>query len=423
MRRKPGLAAIIAATGFLSLSGCIGVPIALPEAKPFKDVVDDQFVVGETTSADIVAELGDPTWHDAQRLIYQDSRAGWRWFFCAGAGYSGGCAATDRTSKDFFLLAELDGDRTLTAVYILTEQQLCDEQRVCFKNELLMQAADVADDVMRKEFTTPESGCTLYVYSGSAADSIAGPIEVNGRTVGAVVGDDGYFAIDLDKGRHIVVITPAGAWYAGAAAASTVECSDAATIFLRYSKSLFGVHIEPVPDSVGRNEIVARWLARSRRMDGEGVNLTWLQDGNVVVMADGITVKAYRPGEPGKMTWWGATLTGETCGMTFAIEDYGLRPAGAHRDLILTESPTSPVKVIPVCNAGGDCDFPSVFDGQQCRVWSDERIQFQKWEKLLIIEPADSGYREVFYGESKQLKGRASCTGRECMISLAELRD
>jgi hypothetical protein len=96
-----------------AISGCVPIPVAVPEQKPFEEEVEGVLTTGSTTQAQLASILGAPALQRKDWRLYRDTREGWAWLFCVGGGYSAGCGAMPRTSSDYFLVVDFDANGIL----------------------------------------------------------------------------------------------------------------------------------------------------------------------------------------------------------------------------------------------------------------------------------------------------------------------
>lgn len=413
MRRAIMVFAILAYV----LQGCIGIPVTAPEATPFSKFVSQEFVTGQTTLGQMRDLLGAPTLTDGTRRIYRDSRDGWTWLICAAVILNAGCTTTDRTSKDFFLVADFDDSNLLSAIEILDTKALCEDYRICYHDDLLMRAADERD-VSAGRFGSPGGACTAYVYSEKEA---AGRLEVDGRRVGYIVGNGGYHRRTLAAGRHLLtVFSDVGTPYEQPAAAS-INCSAGETFYFRYIPRLFGDALGLVDAATAQSDLRGRWLARTD-VDDSQMETLWIADKDVfVVRNDAYHVRAFRNAGPGKLTRWGVSEQGERCGSHAALATIGLWPAGGPTSFRFSDG-TRVLEFNAVCTANGQCGFRSLFDDKPCRVWQDEKIIYSRGAWLLVIEPDGDSYRQLYFGESARFDAAADCDRDTCTLAIEVLR-
>lgn len=411
--------AISACCSMFALGGCVGIPTAVPEPTPFKELLETRFVVGETTANDIRDELGTPTIEEPSRLIYQKSRDGWNFYMCAWIIINANCGSLGRTSKDFFLVAELGTANVLTQAVIVNRKNLCEEHNVCIKESLLMLAANQPEDIHFKQFLPPASGCIAYVYADTSDDSLAAEIKVDGQLAGPLVGPRGYHAIAVEEGLRLIYIESAR----GDLAALAYECRGPSISFLRYDQQFFSSSIHDDGPVEGQEQVRQRWLAQPVKELLSIDQTNWLHGTRVFVQRDGLTVTAIRPGDGEDSSSFGTSFRGEICGMVAALTDYGLSPAGGRRQLLLAAVPAPPTQFAAVCNETDECTFDSVFGQSWCKVAATEYIRFERWQPLLVIEPNGASYKELFYGKGSELDDFADCRHGECKIEVRRLRD
>ena len=127
MQRKP----LMALVAIASLSGCIGIPVAVPEPRPF--LVDGRplFEPGVTTRQDVTNELGRPAYEEDDVMVFAADREGWKWAYCIAEGV--GCSRSKRGTKTFYLAVDFDSGDTVIGREIYTWRQLCRERAVCMK--------------------------------------------------------------------------------------------------------------------------------------------------------------------------------------------------------------------------------------------------------------------------------------------------
>ncbi len=400
------------------LSGCIGIPVAFPEGKPFKEVVAEQLVPGTTNRAELVELLGRPFVEDRGSLVFRDSRDGWRWLFCGGAYYTGGCAATDRTSKDFFLVADFDEFDKLHSAEIYTEHSLCEQRKICPSRGLLMQAEHNLSALPNHD----PSMCTVNIFSDTASDDASGEVEVDGQYVGDLVGKKGVYTFGVHPGRHFIVVVPQGALLHGTAGKQVIDCVDGENHYLRYDTAFFGVKLASEDSTKAEPMVAERWMARAAPHD-KGDRGAWLRNGEVFVSSTAAgTTRVYVADDLERTRWWGTNFNGEHCGIVPAIEDYGLNPAGGQRELYFA-MPGKIHYVLPICTEDDNCEMPSPFAGASCQIDTADYVSYRDGATVIVIEPAEDGYREVLRAERKQLKGYVSCDNfGACHLSVENIR-
>jgi hypothetical protein len=400
------------------LSGCIMVPIAVPEEKPFEETAEASMQIGTSAHADVKAVFGEPEITDAHWWLYRDARAGWQWAGCAGVGGSGSCGTTDRGSTEYFLHVSFDAEGILSHYEIFREDRLCEEHKVCFKNGLLMRAARNGDETARA------GHCPVYVYSDTDRDSLAGVVEVNGRRVGTLVSTEGYLMHAVPPGRYLWIAFPSGEMMRGATASLALQCDNSETHYLRYRSKIISPTLEAVDEATGQADIADRWRALADIDSDLAVDTNWLDEGRVFVAKEDYALKAYELTEPGKVKRFGIGMSGEPCGLRAAIEDYGLIPFGMQERLQLMGPGfgDGTIDIVAVCNARNECEFASVFEDRHCVAQPVEYVGLGTSSRLLVLEPAGDGYTELYFGKSRPLKKQAGCSRKDCKISLAQLR-
>jgi len=407
-----------------TLSGCVPFPIAVPEENPFKEVAEGFFTPGSSTADDVKSKLGEPALQGSDWWLYRDTRGGWVWAFCVGGGYSAGCGALPRTMADYFYVVNFDSIGIVTQTELLSENKLCDIRGICYEGEILMRPAAQSEDTAAKLFRVPPVGCTVFTYSATDSDSAAGEFIIDGEIVGALVGTSGYHLHTVALGQHAWIVVPSREKQLPLPIARTsFNCEGQQVAYLRYSSGLWSMKLEAVDPERGELDIRARWLAISIPEYGEMIRSNWLRDGQIYVTRQGETVTAYQLVESDKVPRWGVRDSGEPCGMRAALEDYGLSPVGANTGLRFGESLFSLVQLRAVCGNESNCTFESVIDGESCDAALGTEIEFQPLSKLLVLEPNDGSYTELFYGEAKSLKRHAICRNQMCIIDIDQLRE
>ena len=416
---------VIAAS--LALPGCVAVPIAAPEEKPFKDLVENFFTPGTTTATAVVDKLGEPDIREDSRWIYRDSRAGWQWGFCAGAYYTAGCGALPRSSTDYFLVVELVDNEVVADARLFSETELCAELRLCFENTVQMRAAAAEKDAAAKLFRPAPVGCAVYTYSTTDSDSTAGELSIDTLTVGGLVGTSGYYLHTVAPGPHAWIVAPLqDKNLPYPIVRSKFDCENGQVAFLRYSNGMWFNKVRLVDAERGKKDILTRWLAESTTspdeiISSESASSNWLRDGQIYVIRDDGAVSAYQLGESDIVPRWGRSDAGEPCGMRAALEDYKLSPAGGTTGLLFAESLHSPVQLRAVCSANGDCSFASAIDQETCEATPGTTIVFDPRSKLLLLEAGGDSYRELFFGKAKSLQKLAACHNYACEIDVSRL--
>lgn len=266
MHRSFGLFAgllLITAMG----SGCV-FPIPPAAEKPFRDVSGDWLSVGKSTIENVYAELGEPTLKGAGWSLYREPYDGWGLAFCVGGAFGGfGCEALPAKSSGQFLLVDFDSARLLTDVEILAESALCEDYRICYSGEFLMQQDTLENDSEAKNFTVPAVGCSVYTYSQTDSDLAAGELSIDGTDAGGLVGKSGFYRHSVSPGLHEWMIAPSQSATLPLPAAKTVlECAGQQIIFLRYTyglNTLWFNKIKTIDMRRGKKDVSRRWLAIS----------------------------------------------------------------------------------------------------------------------------------------------------------------
>jgi len=416
------LVAFLLAAG--AISGCIVFPTGVPEEKPFKEESEDFFVPGSATAEDVRSKLGEPAMQQDKLWLYRDTRDGWRWAICAGAGYTGGCGGLPRGSEDYFLVVDFDADGVVTATTLLKEDELCDVRHLCFESELLMREASPAEDAEAKLFRAPPTGCYVFTYSDTDSDSAAGYLIIDGEMVGSLVGTSGYYLHTVAPGPHAWLVAPIQkSEFSLPTATAPFNCGDQPIAFLRYRKGFWSPTIEPVNAETGKRDIGERWLAISEPEYGDMMQSNWLRNDEIFVTKQKNTVTAYQLIEGQTMARWGMSTIGEPCGMRAALEDYGLTPLGANSGLLFGESLTSHVEVHGICKDATNCSFRSVIDGEVCNAVLQGDFEFQSTSKQLVLEADGDTYKELYYGDAGRLKKVADCRKGLCTMRIDQLRE
>jgi len=248
MNRQPFTTSLIAV--LLMITGCVAVPIAVPEEKPFTDVIEESFVPGTTSAQEVISELGEPDLREPHLWVYHGVRAGWKWAGCVAVPANGACGVSERTSKDFYLVIDFD-DSEVAAMDLVTRDSLCATRHICYAGSILAQAATVAEDGRAKSFPEPDDGCLVYTYS--ATSSAGGQLTVDGRKIGNLVGDSGYVMHKVAPGRHAWIITPPrNSPPAGKIGGMQINCRGPEVLFLRYSKGLVNFSLDVVDADFGK---------------------------------------------------------------------------------------------------------------------------------------------------------------------------
>jgi len=403
------------------LAGCIAVPVAVPEEKPFEEAAEASFQIGASTRADVKEVFGEPELRNANWWLFHDTRNGWQWSGCAAM--PGACGTTDRGRTEYFLRVAFDAGGTLSHYEIFQEDRLCKEHKVCFKNGLLMRAALTGDG--DPEAIAPADHCMVTVYSDTDRDSMAGVVEVNGRRVGTLVGTRGFLSHPVSAGRHLWIVFPSGKMMQGVTASLELQCDGKQSHYLRYSSGILSPMLEKADEATGNTEIAARWPALPDIDPDVPIETNWLDQDRVFVVREDDTLKVFELTRPGKVRRFGVSMSGEPCGLRAAIEDYGLTPVGMMQRLEFTDSRTlnSSIDVVAVCNGNNACEFASVFDGLRCMANPVEYVELRTLPKLLVLEPAGDNYTELYFGKARPLMKQADCSGTNCRISVARLRE
>jgi len=409
------------------LSGCaFVVPTAVPEQEPFEDSAIEFLTIGSTTREQVSAKLGEPALRRQNWWLYREAREGWAWIGCIVAYGGGTCATAPRGSEDYFLVVEFDDNDILERYDVIKEDILCEQRRFCYEKDLLTEAATEVEDLASKSYLAPPVGCNVYLYSDTDDDKAAGQVELDGRKVAALVGSHGFHHLVVSPGAHQLLVYPVGEQVLGMFAAKDLDCQDQQIEYLRYRYSWRGPIIEAIDGPQGRAAIEERWLAKPDAGPMEKAHTNWLQDGRVYVTVTGKIAKAHIFSKRGKPLSWGVSNAGEPCGMLAAIEDYGLAPlGGASNELFFHHGGhfNKNVQLLGICNAGGDCAFPSVIKGETCDSIASKDISFPVDGTLLVIEPEGESYSELYFNVAWFLRKHANCDFTTCTMPVAKLRE
>jgi len=404
----------------VTVSGCIGLPVNVPEAKPFKEEAKNLLVTGKTTRLELESNLGDPLMGGEFWSLYRDTREGWRWFFCYGAAYSGGCGATDRGQTDYYLYVDYV-DNVVTSFDIQVEDELCDAHQLCFWRGLLMQA-DRSSDNSGDAFAPPVIGCKIFLYSDSNRKNSYGEIEVDGWPMGAVVGPNAYYSHIVSSGFHVMAVLPTSEMMNGASAAAQFNCENQQAGYFRYGMGLFSPKLTAVDEPQGQADVRARWRAKPGKPQPELTQANWIKDDEIFVTRYVDAIRAYRIDESGKVKLYKLSETGEFCGLRAAMVDYGLVATTAADGIAYSGFIFDMTQIRVVCSRDGNCQIASIIDGDTCEIPNDEEIRFWPSSRLLVIEPDGDSYTQLFFGKPKFLKKHADCKHYSCSISVNKFR-
>jgi len=398
----------------LAMQACVGVPVAVPEAIPFEELVGTELVVGRTTPDELLDRLGEPLLREGSRWIYRHSRQGWTWLVCGTVILNAGCVTSDRTSKDYILVADFDSREILSSLEVLDSEETCETHRLCFDGTLLMRAATDYD-------ATGESvveGCLVYVYSEKP---VAGRFEIDGRRAGDLVGSGGYHRLMLATGRHMLAIFTDIGTRNEQSTAANVSCAAGDELYLRYTAKFPSTSLDLIDPATAQTELQKRWLARAE-VDPAPLETQWVAEADtLVVRNEDNYVRAIRNAGPGQRTRWAASEEGEVCGSHAALAGFGLWPAGGASTFGFSDG-ANVLDFNAICAPDGQCEFRSLFANELCRVWQDEEIVYRQGARLLVIEPHGDTFRTVYYDDSRHLENKADCNRGTCRLAISDLR-
>lgn len=405
----------------VGLPACVGVPVAVPESKPFVDMVGSELVVGETKSATVRDKLGQPDFDDDSRWVYRKSRAGWNWLVCGYAVVTAGCGTSGRNDKEYFLLAGFDEAGVVATLDVLDAESLCAQQRLCFHEELLMRESTAVSKDDGRTPAAPGQDCEIYIYSRTSNRKHSGNIEVNGRGIGAIVGDTGYFRHVSESGRVFVSITSRQLPHHHRVASANFVCGAQETIYLRYHAGFWNMELDRIDAAEATEQLQDRWAALAE-VDPAPVAIRWLREHAVFVVGRGDDVRVFKNKGPGLATHWASGDIRDTCADEIALEEYGLVPYGGRDRFGFALDGQPGVDFVPVCNSSSECGFRLLLGGETCRAWRNDSISYGQRNWLIVVEPHGDAYREIYSGESKRLDDIADCARGRCNVAIAALR-
>lgn len=250
------------------LAGCVGVPVKVPEKKPFSEYVENDLVIGVTNLEEAEKALGSPILARGDWSIHRDERAGWQWAGCAGET----CGVDPRGSTPYFLRLEHDASGIVTAYEIVTEDRLCKKYHVCYAKGRVMRGAIETGKDARTGIPGNADRCSIYIYSRRyalvmfPADIVE--VTVNGTPVGTLVNPEGYLLATAPVGSAVISIASPHK-----VLAKELECSGENSIFVRYEWNAgFWGHqkrLIVVAEPEGRSDIESRWQALGAEQPAE----------------------------------------------------------------------------------------------------------------------------------------------------------
>lgn len=254
--------------GVLLLKGCVVVPTALPEEKPFRKFIKEQLSNGNADRETIEAALGPPRLAEDSWTIHSDVHAGWGLAGCTDYGCGKG-----RITTPYHLRVEFDADNQVKSYDLLKESELCKKYRFCFyRNHFLMRVAPDTAKGVGVEHQEDTGECHIYIYLKNylldPEDVIE--VEVNGVPLGPLVNTDAYLLTAVSAGD---VVISAAAYFALSNKVDNPQmrvikqlgCAGQESIFLQYETySGFWSNtrrLQAVSESTGRSAINDRWRA------------------------------------------------------------------------------------------------------------------------------------------------------------------
>lgn len=236
--RKSGL--LIPALCAIPLSGCIPVPLALPDPEPFSAERMTSIRLGETTRDDVQALLANWTYEtddgiQTAHLEPQVLENGRYWAFAQPRQLGDlavvglfltelapvpGMVGKGDNYEDFWVLFEFDEDAIVDRVWMAGEGTECTLGGACYHRGRFQIIADEAADANARTGNATDRGCVVYAY---ADEDFELPVTVtDGRHTGWLFEKTSFVRFDVATGAPM----PA-AWYEnvpGSAIPFPVDC-------------------------------------------------------------------------------------------------------------------------------------------------------------------------------------------------------
>lgn len=412
------------------LSGCIVVPTGLPDKQPFR-TADTEFLSPGTTTKDEVRHAFDkPQMRGNDWWLYRTVRRGTKWVACSGAGYFAFCGDPVRSRTNYFLVVDFDGN-TVDAYEVLDDEQLCDQRRICYSGDLFSTgfiAAATGDSPADRD---DEPNCVIYLFTNSQREDVMSRIYLDEHFVGNLTTGKNHYELSTSPGdHHLTVLRDSeGDWLKRRNVSMLrVQCTAGQSVFAEYVTNGAKTSLIVVDEKQGRETVGRRWRADTT-IDERHERVSWIGDRFFVVAAEG-RISIFQPDRGGIVRSDAYLVASESCGYRTALADYGVTLPSIyvdHQPSLHYKRGFVEVKV--VCNENGECELPSFPDGETCEATPTEQVMFNGdsfglfSDHLLVLEPADGGAAEVFFGPKRPLKKHSRCEDKQCVIGLVSLRE
>ena len=410
-------------------AGCIAIPVAIPQERPFIDPAAEFLVPGVTQAEEIRAAFGPPNLRAEGEWIYRNTRLGWRWAACVGAYYSGSCGVTDRGETEYFLHVMLDETGVLDEYAVMQQKDLCKARGICISGDLISLLAAESNTRESDAATVyaDSDACDLYVFPRNRRS--ASTVLVDFERIGDLVDRDSYFYLQLQPGPHTVnfdIETP------NMTGGSTeLTCEGGSAHYVRFAGSVIAnsVIVKQLDGARGAREIERRQRAVANNRF-ESVPGRVLRNGEILAQADGDTLVLYEYHTEGGVESFGTGSVRDSCGLLAALVEYELTPAGGTSALHLVNRRAERVQFAAVCSVTGNCDMPALMGDELCYVESNDVVYFDQPapdsdSEILIVEPSGQlvpSVQEIYFDSASELAAVAQCEQSLCRISADQLR-
>jgi len=193
-----------------NVSGCMIVPPL--EDPPYTGEALDFMQTGITGKAEVLSYFSEhhenavpATFGNDSVWVYSAVYYGWGFVFC-GVGAPGiGCGGLGDTDY-FFLVIHFSDDGTVSSYEIFEEGDECQESDFCavknnFRGYMVLADKDIDRDA--KNFSAPDSGCAIYIYTTDPPKLLL-PLNVfiDGIRSGSITDESGFFRREMSTGEH-----------------------------------------------------------------------------------------------------------------------------------------------------------------------------------------------------------------------------
>ena len=237
-------------------SGCIvaGVPIQVPDEKPFKDDRLAFIEIGTTTKAQVATTMSNFTvlTDEGEKVValrplklkggdwwlYKRDRATWQWAGCI-IFIDGDCGTTDVGSDHRFLLIKFD-ERGVVSDYDVSSlgSDGCNSSGICMQKGSFTFLASAEEDDLAKGFHPLNDGCSVYMYAKvgvmSGLDPLPVSVTLDDNPAFSLIDREGFLHWRVVDGPHQINIKDRYS-YRGSLVPE-IDCQQGDILFIKYSR-------------------------------------------------------------------------------------------------------------------------------------------------------------------------------------------